>query len=679
MADGKNKYSARTIEYKDGKEHVISVLGIAKNRFNSARAADRNERILSSEDTRFAINDDGCQWDDATRKIREEAAPPRPCLVMNKIPEKIDQAEGEFRKLKPSIKVKAVDNKADPKIAEIIAGIIRHIEYNSNARAAYNTSHSCVLHGGRGAWRINVEDAKDDPFEKDIIIERVPNPLSVTWDQSAKKVDRSDARFMFISEDILEETFKSKYPNAAMAGWSSDDLNNGWRADGVVRVCEYWWKEEETVEAYRVQRGDVEETVWELKEGETPKEVKKVKKDKIKWFLMSGLEILEGPFEDWLGRHIPIILEFGKETNVNGICKTRGMVRFGKEPQRMYNYWTSTEAESIALAPKAPYLATAAMIGKYKEMWDTASTKNWPYLLFDHDPKMPGAAPKREMPPQVSTAMIQAKATMEHDIMSAMNVYAASLGDQGQETSGVAIQARQRQGSIGGFGYTDNFETSLIWSAKVLMDLIQPIYSSERIIRIRGESGSEHVVPINMRRESPIAQNQMIDESFIVNNEGSEYINDLSIGKYDIVATIGPSYTTQREESLDTLLRVLETMPRLAEISADLIVGLLDMPMSDELMVRAKKLVPQNMRSLEPGEEQEQPQGPSPEEMFKMKEIEIKFQEQQRKDFETSVNSILTLAKAEAEEEGTQMPQYMAQVEQMFQKFQQSQQPQGVA
>ncbi|MFH1625898.1 MAG: hypothetical protein ABID54_12200, partial [Pseudomonadota bacterium] len=61
--------------------------------------------------------------------------------------------EGEFKQLKPSIKVRGVDSKSDPKIAEILNGIIRHIEYNSNARSAYNTSHTSTLYGGRGAWR----------------------------------------------------------------------------------------------------------------------------------------------------------------------------------------------------------------------------------------------------------------------------------------------------------------------------------------------------------------------------------------------------------------------------------------------------------------------------------------------------------------------------------------------
>ncbi len=44
--------------------------------------------------------------------------------------------------------------------------------------------------------------------------------------------------------------------------------------------------------------------------------------------------------------------------------------------------------------------------------------------------------------------------------------------------------------------------------------------------------------------------------------------------------------------------------------------------------------------------------------MIKMKETEIKFMDQQRKDFETQINGLLTVAKAEAEEVGQQMNEY---------------------
>ena len=640
-----------------------AILEQARDQFRVDRRADKRERTLAEDDIKFAINDDGCQWDRKVRQIRESAQPPRPCLVMNKIPEKIDQAEGEFRQLRPSTKIIAVDNKADPKIAEILSGIVRHIEYNSTARAAYNTSYSNVLHCGRGAWRYDIVDSIDDPFEQDVVISRIPNALSVTWDASSKKIDKSDSTHMFVSEDIDRKTFERDYPDANLSGWPEDASYNDWKTEDTVKVAEYWWIEKGAKIAYRVDRGGTLTTVWKVEEGDILKDEKQVNHPKVRWCKMVADTILEGPHDDWLGTRIPIVIEVGKETNINGVQKTRGMVRFGKEPQKMYNYWSSTEAEQITTIPKAPYLMTPKMMGSHQQLWDNANIRNYSYLFFEADPKFPGQTPRREQPLQVSGAMLAAKQGMEHDIMSGMNVYRASIGDQGSETSGVAINARKQQGSIGGYTYVDNFEYALIYGAKILIELIPHVYSSERIMRIRGDGGKESLVAINARPDSPVMQTPGLDPAQHTETDASKYINDITIGKYDVAVKIGSSYTTQREESLDKMIKVFELFPKLAEISPDLVVGLLDMPMSDELMSRAKKIVPVEIRGLDVGEEPPPEPGPTPDEVandIKMKELQLKGITEMREGFEGKMDAIAKIMTAESKEAGQQLSEISA-------------------
>lgn len=643
------------------------ILQHGRDRFRLARLADKVERELCEEDIRFAINDEGCQWDKEIRNIRESAKPPRPCLVMNKIPEKIDQAEGEFRQLRPTGKVTAVDSNSDPKIATIIGGIIRHIEYNSMARSAYATAYGCTLNGGRGAWRIDIVDSLDDPFEQDIVINRIPNPLSVTVDPAAKRIDKSDGNFVFVHDDIDTKAFKTDYPDISLESWPNDDSYHGWKTPDTVRIVEYWWKEPGKKTAYRVERAGTVLTVWEPKPTDRVITSREVNHPKVKWCKMVATKIIEGPVEDWPGKYLPIIYEVGKETNVNGVQKTRGMVRFGKEPQKMYNYWTSAEAEQITTVPKTPYLMTPKMMGPHQTAWDLSNISNFAYLFYEHDPDLPGQGPRREQPIQMSTAMIQAKQGMEHDIMSGMNVYRASLGDTGQEISGTAINARKQQGSVGGFTYVDNFEYALTYSYKVLIDLIPALYGSERIMRIRGDGGKESLVAINARKDSALLENPGVDQTSMVQNDASEYINDITIGKYDIAVSIGASYTTQRQESLDTLIKVLEIMPDLAAVSGDLVVSLLDMPMSDDLLARAKKLVPTEIRGLDPGEEPPAPQGPTLEEQFQAKELDLKFKtlelkgiEEMRKGLEGQIDGIAKIMTAEAKEQGNQLNQISA-------------------
>lgn len=662
---------------KINKEEIID---IALDRFRAARDSDIKERKEAMDDIEFVVNEDNYQWPATVREQRENDNPPRPCLSLNKLPEKIDQVEGEFRQLRPSVKIRGVDSQADPKIAGILGGIIRHVEYNSNARSAYNMSHNSVLHCGRGAWRIDIEDSEEDPFVRDIVINRVPNPFTVYWDPGANKQDKSDANYMFVTEEIPEKEFQKQYPRVELSEWDHDtETAQGWRTDETIRIAEYWWKEKEKRTFYRVQRtvngipsimtipaekAGIEDEVVEVKEVDQPQ---------VKWCKMIYSEVIDGP-HDWPSKYIPIIVEIGKENNIRGQSKTRGMVRHAKTPQRMYNFWSSSVTEQIALAPKSPYLTTARMIGKYQTQWDQANIKNFPYLLFDADPDGPSLAPRRESPPQLSTAVASELMRMEHDIMSAMGIYQASIGDEGEERSGRAILARQKQGSIGSYSYTDNFHSALIYSTKVILDLISYVYDTERIIRIRGEDGTEQAIPINARPDTGVMQEagEVPEDLLSAPRPGiTDYVNDLTIGKYDVVISIGPSYDTQRQEALNMMLELLRSIPQLGPATIDLIVQNIDLPGAAELVKRAKKLVPVGIRDLEPGEEPPEPQGPTHEQMIELKELQLKALEQMRKSFEAKTDAIAKLTKAEAGERGKQLDEIKLFVQSLQQEKQQ--------
>lgn len=668
------------------------LLRLARDRFTNAVDADKDDRKQADDDIRFAINHEGCQWPSKIRALRENSDPIRPCLVLNKIPEKIDQVEGEFRQLRPSFNVRPVDSKADPQIAEIRAGIIRHIEYNSNARSAYNTSHSSTLYSGRGAWRIDIEDSEEDPFIRDIVINRIPNVFTVYWDPDAKKADKSDAKYFFVTEEIPIEDFKAEHKDIEIKEWDTkDSVWRGWRTDKTIRIAEYWWKEQKDKTYWQVEVPGADgqmtvQTIEAPEDGKLQKDYKRVKDKKktvkvpqVKWCKMIADRIIE-PVEDWPSKYIPIIVEIGKETNIKGKVSTRGMPRFGKEPQRMYNYWSTSNTEFIALIPKIPYLVTSKMIKNYQAQWNQAHKQNYAYLLYDADPTAPTLYPKREDPPQMSTAMATELMRMEHDIMSGMGLYQASLGDEGQEKSGKAILARQRQGSIGSYTYTDNFSTALIYSTKILVDLIPYIYDTERVIRIRGEDDSEKVLPINARPDAPLMSKfQDTNEKLIVQPKKgvSEYINDLTVGKYDVVVTIGPSYTTQREEALTVLMDLVKAIPQIGQVAIDLIVKNLDVPGSAELVERVKKLIPVGIRDLEPGEEPPQEQQ-DPKLLIEMMGMAIKEREENRKQFEGYVKAIKDLAEAESKEKGQQLAEFQAiatAIQSGLQELQQQKQP----
>jgi len=620
-------------------------LRMARERFTDAAQADQAERDAFKEDVEFLA---GKQWPDNIRTMREKSDPPRPCLVINKVQEKVDQVSGDFKQSEPSVHIIPVDSKGDPKTAEIFGGLIRNIEYNSNAKlGAYATAFDNVIAGGRGAWRVRV--LKDESGKQIIRIVRMPNPLVVYWDQTSTAIDLSDARFMFVTEMKPLREFKSQYPDANVEDWDTSDPKEEqlWRSEGKVRVAEYWyWASSPT----------------------KPEEARGVRK-KLYSCLMCANQILDGPHE-WPGRYIPIVVPLGKELWVGDRRTNRGMVRTAKEPQQMYNFWSSAVTEQIALAPTAPFLVTGTHLEDSQEMWDDQVKKNRHYLVYTPDPLAPGG-PSREQPPMMSTAIVNELQRMEHDIMSSMGLYQANLGDEGQEKSGKAILARQREGDTGAYGFTHNFAAALTYNGKVLIDLIQRTMDMEDIIRIRGEDGSEEEITINQpvglgeemihpERIKQMIASPQFTAPVVYRPEVSPYLNDLTVGTYDIQVDIGPSYNTQRQEAAAALLEIVKTVPQAGVAAIDLIVKNLDVPGAQELQKRLEKMVPPGIRELRPDEPPPPEPPPDPDLVKVQLQHDKDMREATRKEFETFTNAIAKLMEAEAKERGNQLEEMRA-------------------
>lgn len=503
----------------------------------------------------------------------------RPCLVINKLPTFKDQVTGEIRQNTPSIKVKPVDSKADPETAEIFTGLIRNIEVQSDAEIAYDTAAESQVGCGMGAFRVVTEYASDDVFDQDIRIRRIRNPMTVYWDPAATDWNRIDARFAFVTERISREEFERQYPNAAvMDADGSKDRNSAWGVDKSVRVAEYFKKETEKNTLYLLR--DVmtgEEIVTnEEKEGYEVVQKRIVESSKIGWYKTNGREILEGPIE-WPGKYIPIIMVWGKELNVEGRSIYRGVVRYAKDSQRLYNYSRSHGAEVTSLAPKSPYIVTAKMIGDYQSQWDQAHKKNFPYLVADADPNFPGKLPERQPPIQSNTGIRDEILVSDQEMHDTTGLQPPSLGKKSNERSGKAVLAKQRQGDVANVAYYDNLARALRHCGRILVDLIPRIYDTARVVRILNDEGADKFIPVNQ----PV---QMAD--------GQVRVFDLTVGKYDVVATIGPSYSTQREEAAENMIMFLQTVPEAGPLIADLVAKNMDWPGAAEFEKRLRALLP---------------------------------------------------------------------------------------
>lgn len=578
----------------------VKIIEEIVSRFREAQNYWDTEYDDALDDLRFANGD---QWPSALKADRESDG--RPCLTINKVAVFGDQVIGDIRQNEPSIKIKPVDSGSDPDVAEILTGLVRNIEVQSNAEIAYDTAAESAVWCGHGAFRIITEYSDDSTFDQDIRIKRIKNPFTVYWDPAAQEWDKSDARFVFITEKIPKEIFTELYPDAAVVDApGKKDSNVHWNDGKSIRVAEYFKKEAKTSTLYLLQNPETGEktTNKEKLDGWIELNKREITTQNIVHYKTNGREILDGP-NDWPGKHFPICGVWGKEINIEGESHYRGIIRHAKDPQRLYNYSRSQGAELTSLAPKVPLLATSKMVGNYLNIWNQAHKKSFPFLPFDVDPQLP-AFPKRADPVAQNTAITQEIMISDQELHDTTGLQQASLGKKSNEQSGRAILARQREGDVANYAYYDNLGRAVSYCGRVLLDLIPKIYDTARIVRILGEDGSERFVPINQPVEVEQPDGSVIERVF-----------DLTTGKYDVVVSIGPSYSTQRDEAAENMIALMNAAPQVAPLIADLFVRNQDWPGAEEISERLKAMLPPQVA----GGQGQPPPGPPVDPMDQMK------------------------------------------------------------
>jgi hypothetical protein len=574
-----------------------------RSRFKMAVAAYSDTREDQLDDLRFMAgsSDNHYQWPADVLSVRGsvqgQTINARPCLTINKLPQHVRQVTNEQRQNRPSPNVIPVDDDADIEVAEIFDGMIRHIEYISDADVAYDTACDNQVTYGEGYIRILTEYCDETSFDQDIKIGRIRNSFSVYMDPTIQDPCGADAEWCFITEDILKADYERMYPNAMpvssiMVQGVGDQALSQWLSETTVRIAEYFYCDykAETLNLYpdgtTTYQGTPQDKMLRQM-GLKPTRQRKLQAKRIKWCKTNGYEIIEE--REWAGAYIPVIRVIGNEWSIEGQLEISGLVRNAKDAQRMYNYWVSQEAEMLALAPKAPFIGYGGQFEGYEEKWKTANTQNYPYLEVNPD-VTDGAGnilplPQRAQPPMAQTGLIQAKMGASEDIKAATGQYNASLGMTSNERSGRAILARQREGDVGTYHYVDNLARAIRHVGRQLVDLIPKIYDTQRIARVIGVDGESKMVRLDPNQPEPVRK--MVNEQGVVVAK----IYNPGVGKYDVKVTTGPSYLTKRQESMDAMSQILQGNPNLWAAAGDLFVKNMDWPGAQEMAQRLKKMI----------------------------------------------------------------------------------------
>jgi len=549
---------------------------------------DNRERWLA--DLKFGYASD--QWPEKLRHMRlNDPNGARPCLTVNKIPAHARQIINNMRQSRPSISVLPVDDKGDIETAEVLQGLIRHIEHTSNADQAYSTAAEFQVMMGVGYFRIDTTHVDPVYNEQEIRINPIRNPFSVYMEPWITDGTGADARSCYLTTRLPTKEFTRRWPKAKIANVDSTgrgDAGTGWWMKDSVQIAEYFGIEDYEQTVLVLESGIVipDDRYDPERDGPVVRDAQ-VPKKRLQWRLLTGDDFIDEAVKP--GEYIPIIRVPGEDIDIDGERITHGIVRRARDAQNMYNYTVSAEAETNALAPKAPWLVASEGIEGFEDEYARANISNMPYLRYNavSESGQPLPPPQRQFPTGANSALLAQKQAADGDIQATMGQFAASLGQPSNEKSGVAIRQRQMVGDVATFHYPDNMSRAIRQAGRVIVDLIPHLYDTPRIARIMGEDGEVDTIRID-----PEIQAAHLEQ-------GKTTIYNLGVGKYDVAVEVGPSYATKRQEAFEAMSQMVQGNPQLWAVIGDLLVKNMDWPGAPQMADRLRAMLPPEIKQTE--------------------------------------------------------------------------------
>jgi len=560
----------------------------ARERYDDAREAMRENRFRMEEDLEFSNPADPQQWQKETLADRTG----RPTLTLDNTNQFIQQVVNDGRQNSPSIQVVPVDSKADVLVAQQLNGRLRHIEYASRAGTAYDTALEYSARIGLGWLRVVpvVMDGEKNLQEPRIF--SVNDPLSCCIDGDSVELDGRDAMYGFAETILSKRAFERQFPKAkAMSFGSAQDWCT--ERDGI-RVAEYFKVIEKQVNhieledpdsgnSYTVTEDEYHDTAKKTGVKPAPISTFMAAERSVKWYKMSGVEFLEET--DFPSQWIGLVPVYGHVITVRGKRYICGLTRRLMNGQRFHNYQMTSLAETMLAQPKAPFIAPGRAIEGYEDHWQKLNSGNPSYLPYndiDDDGNEVGA-PQRLAGPQFPIGFANGANLGLNEMQASVGMYKSNLGQQSNAVSGRAKLADKSEGDTATFNFHDNRRISLEQLGRILVDMERRLNDTPRRVRTLGlENNKVSFIQVDPDMDTPTKKDA----------NGKVTAINPSIGEYDCRVKIGPSHATQREELNERLTQLGQGNPQLAAALAPLMVKMADMPDADRVARICLALLP---------------------------------------------------------------------------------------
>uniref|UniRef100_A0A6M3L2F0 Putative structural protein n=1 Tax=viral metagenome TaxID=1070528 RepID=A0A6M3L2F0_9ZZZZ len=551
--------------------------------YDVADRAQNGWEVAGRESLDFVCNK---QWSAEDVRILKEQN--RPALTFNELLPLINLISGYERQNKQDIKPFARRN-GSQEVANILFSIIKDIFYSCDGSYELSASYVMGLITGKGYIGLDV-NTNDDFINGQINIENI-SPWDIKVDPFGVRYDLDDRDYLFHSAWMSKEKIAQTFPEIKDAlgdlrvgekemqtvlghethSYKENAADSQFEIDihrYLIKRC--YWREYKKLNIL-VNQDDGRVHNLDIGIGQARKIVKNNPRLKMINPVIPQLNLttkvgnllleeIEDPYNGmWRFPVIPFYAYF-LDNNIFG------MIESLKDPQRETNKRYSQTLHHLNMTANSGLMFEEGSIANEDEINDLGMKPG----IQIKTRKGIGYKPEVINPAQLSNGHITLMELSKNFIKSLSGVNTDLLGasqDQG-ESSGIAREASRKQGLIILEPLYDNFRRTKRLLGKRLIDFIQKsgAYSKEEVLNLM-VNGKQVQAEINQKQGGGFGPAEQV-------------LNDVTVGKYDVVIDETPSSPTAKMANFASMLEALKLgMP----IPPEQIVEASDWPNKEEI------------------------------------------------------------------------------------------------
>jgi hypothetical protein len=542
--------------------------------YELARKANRINHEAEVERLKFYAGGD-LQW--RGEEITKRRNSGRPWVTINKCKPAVDQIEGDIRLNPPGPQCHPVGEGADPDTADIHEGLIREVEYRSDAKVAYTTAGKYSAASGYGVLELETEFVSERSFAQRLRINSVEDPSTIFWDPGARMANRQDAMWAgklraYSREEYIAEfgskrrVLEPRNIQTAM-GWMAEAMGvggnlaelNEWTGagKGPYYVCEFCLVELESATLQLYSDGIARFDDEAVPKGVKPKEGAEYKSQrgrrKVTLYTVDAFEVLKET--EWPGRLLRWIPVLGPEVWIDGKLHRLSLISGAIDSQRALNYVATTATELAGMMPKSPWIGHKGQFDDPK--WQSANSEMWAYLEINPvwvtdettGQSQLAPAPQRNMWETPIQWLLALAGYFSDSIKAVTAIYDPSLGAVKGDQSGKAIEQLRSESSVGNFSYADNLHRAIGVLYNEIIFIHRKILDGPRVVTIVKPDSQHELATIN--HEFPSGEN----------GEKKKPLN-IAFGEYSVRAMASKDFPTRQLEAVQQLQNFFSVAPQ---------------------------------------------------------------------------------------------------------------------